>query len=37
MSLETVQFIGPIFVTAATILCILALVIGVASDIEPGE
>jgi hypothetical protein len=37
MSLETVQFVGPIFVTVATIACVLALVIGAAGDVAPPE
>ncbi len=37
MSLETVQFVGPIFVTVASIACVLALVIGTAADVAPPD
>lgn len=34
MSVETVRFIGPIFVVVASILSFLMLVIGAAGDVD---
>lgn len=37
MGVETVRFIGPIFVVAASVVSILMVVIGVAGDIERAD
>lgn len=37
MSVETVRFIGPIFVVAASIVSILMVIIGAAADLDRVE
>ncbi len=37
MSVETVQFIGPIFVVAATVVSFLMVVLGALGDIERAD
>jgi hypothetical protein len=37
MSVETVRFIGPIFVVAASLVSILMVVIGAAGDIDRAD
>ena len=37
MSVETVRFIGPIFVVAASIVSILMVIVGAAGDLDRVE